>query len=141
MAEDNSREDRGEAGQPPAQRGKTAPSTGGSGPREESGRFGPATRRQLLKAGVGFGAVGVAGYGYLRSQDDVVAATDGSTVDDVPGRSEFVFSWTGTELFRTDGFEAAVDQELGVLSIDEAGTTGELFETISAGSAIEHSER
>jgi len=98
------------------------------------------TRRQLLKAGVGLGAVGAVGYAYLRSQEDVVAATNGSTVDDVPGRSEFVFSWTGTELLTADGFEAAVDQELRGLAIDDASRTAELFDTITAGTAIDPRE-
>src|SRR6056297_3735383 len=72
---------RGDA-EPPA-RGGTAPSEGTAGSETTDGE----TRRQLLKAGIGLGAVGVIGYGYLRTQEEVVAVTDGSTVDDVPERS------------------------------------------------------
>lgn len=106
------------------------------GPPPEDG----ATRRRLLKAGVGLLAVGGAGYGFLQTRDEVVARTDGSTLDDVPDRSEFVFSWTGSELLTDEGFQAAVDEELGLVSIDSAGTALELFETIEAATAINPQE-
>lgn len=117
-----------------AEQGGGAPAAGGSGSGDEE------TRRQLLKAGVGLGAVGVIGYAYLRTQEEVTAATDGSTVDDVPERSEFVFSWTGRELQTDDGFVTAADQELGTLAIDGASSTSELFETITAATAIDPRE-
>ncbi|WP_336326365.1 hypothetical protein [Halovenus sp. HT40] len=121
---------------PGAEQGGGAPAAGGAG----SGTADGETRRQLLKAGVGLGAVGVIGYAYLQTQEEVTAATDGSTVDDVPERSEFVFSWTGSELLTDDGFVTATDQELGTLAIDGASSTSELFETITAATALDPRE-
>ena len=112
----------------------TTPATrrAGSGAVDES-----TTRRQLLKAGVGFAGVGAVGYGYLRTRGDIVAATDGSQLDDVPAQSEFVFRWTGTELFETNGFQTALDEELEALGIPDATTTTELLDTIESGTGID----
>jgi hypothetical protein len=117
-----------ENGPPPEEVGPDPETTGGE------------TRRQLLKTGAGLGIVGVVGYAYLRSQEDVLATTDGSTVDDVPERAEFVFSWTGSELQTAEGFEAAVDEELGALTIDGAGNAAELFGTIESATGIDPRE-
>ncbi|WP_436903149.1 hypothetical protein [Halovenus halobia] len=116
--------------------GGQPPTTGTSG-QQAGGGGESATRRQLLKAGVGFTAVGAVGYGYLRTRSDIVAATDGSPLDDVPGRSEFVFRWTGSELFTAEGFRAALDDELAALAISDATSTTELLDTVEAGTGID----
>lgn len=125
MAGDTPRESPGQSPSPPA----PGQQVGGGG---ES-----ATRRQLLKAGVGFAAVGGVGYGYFRTRSDIVAATDGSPLDDVPGRSEFVFRWTGSELFTAEGFRAALDDELAALAIADATSTTELLDTVESGTGID----
>lgn len=101
------------------------------------GVSGSATRRQLLKAGVGFAGVGAVSYGYHRTREDVVATTDGSALDDVPASSEFVFRWTGRELFRTEAFQTALDEELQRLDIPDATTTTELLNSMEWATGID----
>ncbi|MXR51053.1 hypothetical protein GRX03_05460 [Halovenus sp. WSH3] len=94
------------------------------------------TRRQVLKAGVGLGAVAAVGYGYRQSREEVFPTGDGSTLDDVPERAEFVFSWTGSELLAADGLQRATDPELAALGIEGIQTTTDVFETIEAATTI-----
>lgn len=139
MSEDTLKPNGKDSGsQPPSAAGR-APNGGDARGVSPAGSGGE-TRRQLLKTGAGLGVVGVVGYGYLRSQEAVTAATDGSTVDDVPATAEFVFSWTGSELLAAEGFEAAVDRELVTPTVDGAGTATELFDTIASATAIDPRE-
>lgn len=109
----------------------------GDGGRGVTGGGGSATRRQLLKSGVGFVGVGAVAYGYQRTRSNVVPVTDGSALDDVPARSEFVFRWTGRDLFRTGAFQTALDRELEALGIADATTATELFDTVETATGVD----
>jgi hypothetical protein len=118
----------------------SAGATGGQ-PAESGGltvsAAGSATRRQLLKAGVGFAGVAAFTYGFHRTRSEILAATDGSALDDVPGTSEFVFRWTGRDLFTTEEFLTALDTELQTLGIPDATTGTALFDTIESATGID----
>lgn len=124
-------------GEPSEQKAEGPPQRDASlGSNNETG----TTRRQLLKAGVGLGAVGAVGYGYLRSQEEVLAARDGSTLDDVPDSAEFVFSWTGSELLTAEGLQAATDPEISTLDIDGIANTTEMFDVVESTTTIDPRE-
>ena len=134
MADESPRNSAGQGG-PQSSPGGTA---GGQAPRQAvAAGAGNATRRQLLKAAGGFAGVGVVGYAFHRTRGDIVAATDGSAFDDVPGRSEFVFRWTGRDLFTDERFLTALDRELQALAVADATSGPELFDTVENATGLD----